>query len=150
MKRILVVEDDPRDLELTLFAMEEARLANDVDSVRDGAEALDYLFRKGRYADRPMGNPALVLLDFTLPKISGLEVLQAIRGTHETALIPVVIFTSSREERDMIRSYEMRTSGYVVKPLDFDKFLHAIRDIGGFWAVLNEPPPGSLRKPSQS
>jgi CheY-like chemotaxis protein len=146
LKRILIVEDDPHDLELTLLALDECHLANEVDVVRDGAEALEYLFHQGSYADRPNLNPAIVLLDFKLPKVDGADVLKAIRENSETRMIPVVVFTSSREERDWARSYQLGANSYVVKPLDFDQFLSSIKQIGVFWALTNEPPPGSARK----
>jgi len=145
LKPILLVEDNPNDLELTLIALEKSNLANDVVVVRDGAEALDYLHGKGHYAGRGTGNPAVVLLDLKLPKVDGLEVLKDIRETATLANVPVVMLTSSREERDLIRSYQLGVNAYVVKPVDFKEFVRAISDLGLFWAVLNEPPPGSLR-----
>ncbi|MBX3619624.1 MAG: response regulator [Rhizobacter sp.] len=145
LKPILLVEDDPRDLELTLVALERSQLANDVVVVRDGAAALDYLNREGAYADRSEGNPAVVLLDLKLPKVNGLEVLKAVRNTEPLRSIPVVMLTSSHEESDVLRSYELGVNAYVVKPVEFKQFVSAIADLGVFWAVLNEPPPGSLR-----
>lgn len=145
LKPILLVEDNPNDLELTLIALERSQLANEVVVVRDGAEALDYLFRQGAYAERPKGDPAVVLLDLKLPKVDGLQVLEKVRSHHELGHVPVVMLTSSREEKDLIRSYNLGVNAYVVKPVGFSEFLEAIRDLGIFWAVLNHPPPGSLR-----
>lgn len=145
LKPILLVEDNPNDLELTLIALERSQLANEVIVVRDGAEALDYLHAREAYARREQGNPAVVLLDLKLPKVDGLEVLAEIRNTASLKSIPVVMLTSSREEQDLLRSYELGVNAYVVKPVDFHEFVRAIADLGIFWAVLNEPPPGSSR-----
>ncbi|WP_416757172.1 response regulator [Roseateles sp. So40a] len=145
LKPILLVEDDARDLELTLVALERSQLANEVIVVRDGAEALDYLLREGTHADRAEGNPAVILLDLKLPKVNGLEVLKAVRGTAGLKSIPVVMLTSSQTESDVVQSYELGVNAYVVKPVEFKQFVTAIADLGVFWAVLNEPPPGSLR-----
>ncbi|MGH6646597.1 response regulator [Aquabacterium sp.] len=145
LKPILLVEDDPRDLELTLLALERSQLANEVVIVRDGAQALDYLLQEGEHSGRPQGNPAVVLLDLKLPKVSGLEVLEAVRASSLLKSMPVVMLTSSQEESDLLRSYELGVNAYVVKPVDFKQFVAAISDLGVFWAVLNEPPPGSLR-----
>lgn len=145
LKPILLVEDDKRDLELTLVALERSQLANEVIVVRDGALALDYLRREGEYARRDEGNPAVILLDLKLPKVNGLEVLEAVRGHPVLRSIPVVMLTSSQEETDVLRSYELGVNAYVVKPVEFKAFVSAIADLGVFWAVLNEPPPGSLR-----
>ncbi|GLK90286.1 response regulator [Pseudomonas turukhanskensis] len=145
LKPILLVEDNPNDLELTLVALERSQLANDVVIKRDGAEALDYLLRRGEHADRADGNPAVLLLDLKLPKVDGLEVLKTVRETPALRSIPVVMLTSSREEPDLTRAYEMGVNAYVVKPVEFKDFVAAISDLGIFWAVLNEPPPGSLR-----
>ncbi|NNU42935.1 response regulator [Ramlibacter montanisoli] len=145
LKPILLVEDDPRDLELTLVALERSQLANEVVIVRDGEAALDYLGRSGEYADRAEGNPAVILLDLKLPKVNGLEVLQTVRTTDPLRSIPVVMLTSSHEETDVLRSYQLGVNAYVVKPVEFKQFVEAIADLGIFWAVLNEPPPGSLR-----
>lgn len=145
LKPILLVEDDPRDLELTLVALERSQLANEVIIVRDGEAALEYLGRTGEYKDRPEGNPAVVLLDLKLPKVNGLEVLQTVRSTEPLRSIPVVMLTSSHEETDVLRSYQLGVNAYVVKPVEFKRFVEAIADLGIFWAVLNEPPPGSLR-----
>jgi CheY-like chemotaxis protein len=145
LKPILLVEGNPHDLELTLIALERSQLANEVIVVRDGADALDYLHARGSFANREQGNPAVVLLDLKLPKVDGLEVLAEIRGSATLKSIPVVMLTSSREEQDLIRSYELGVNAYVVKPVDFQEFVRAIADLGIFWAVLNEPPPGSHR-----
>ncbi|SDG22335.1 response regulator [Pseudomonas seleniipraecipitans] len=145
LKPILLVEDNPHDLELTLIALERSQLANDVIVMRDGAEALDYLFRRGEHADRLPGNPAIMMLDLKLPKVDGLQVLKIVRDTPELRSIPIVMLTSSREGPDLQRAYELNVNAYVVKPVEFKAFVSAISDLGVFWAVLNEPPPGSLR-----
>jgi len=145
LKPILLVEDNPNDLELTLIALAKSQLANEVVVVRDGAEALDYLHRRGEFRERAVGNPAVILLDLKLPKVDGLEVLKEIRDTELLKSIPVVMLTSSKEEQDVLRSYELGVNAYVVKPVDFTEFVRAIADLGIFWAVLNEPPPGSRR-----
>jgi CheY-like chemotaxis protein len=140
-KPILLVEDSPEDIELTLAALEQCQLANSVVVVRDGAEALDYLRSTGAYAGRNGLDPAVVLLDLKLPKIDGLEVLEQIKGDSALRATPVVMLTSSREERDLVRSYNLGVNAFVVKPVGFDQFFEAIRDLGMFWGVLNEPPP---------
>jgi CheY-like chemotaxis protein len=145
LKPILLVEDDKRDLELTLVALERSQLANEVIVVRDGAQALDYLLREGDFKNRAEGNPAVVLLDLKLPKVNGLEVLQKVRSTPSLRSMPVVMLTSSQEESDVVRSYELGVNAYVVKPVEFKQFVGAIADLGVFWAVLNEPPPGSMK-----
>ncbi|TJZ72079.1 response regulator [Chitiniphilus eburneus] len=145
LKPILLVEDNPNDLELTLVALERSQLANEVIVVRDGVEALDYLFRRDRYATRPDGNPAVILLDLKLPKVDGLEVLKVVRESPDLRSVPTVMLTSSREEPDLARAYALGVNAYVVKPVEFRDFLGAISDLGMFWAVLNEPPPGSTR-----
>jgi CheY-like chemotaxis protein len=145
LKPILLVEDNPHDLELALIALEKSQLANEVIVVRDGAEALDYLHSRGDWAERVQGNPAVVLLDLKLPKVDGLEVLREIRNVLHLRALPVVMLTSSREEQDLVRSYELGVNAYVVKPVEFKEFVRAISDLGVFWAVLNEPPPGSHR-----
>ena len=145
LKPILLVEDNPKDLELTLIALERTNLANEVVVTRDGEEALDYLFARGRFAGRQTGNPAVVLLDLKLPKVDGLEVLRDIRADHGLKSTPVVMLTSSKEESDLLRSYELGVNAFVVKPVEFKQFVEAIADLGVFWAVLNEPPPGSTR-----
>jgi CheY-like chemotaxis protein len=141
LRPILLVEDNPNDIELTLIALEKSRLANPVVSVRDGAEALDYLRREGEWASRADENPAVILLDKKLPKIDGHEVLKSVRSDERLKRIPVVMLTSSREEKDLLRSYDLGVNAYVVKPVEFDDFMAAISDLGMFWAVLNEPPP---------
>lgn len=145
LKRILLVEDNPKDVELALVALAKSRLADDVVVVRDGAEALDYLRAEGDYADRARGNPALVLLDLKLPKVDGLQVLEQIKSDPALRAIPVVMLTASREERDLSRSYGSGVNAYVVKPVSFQEFIGAIRDLGVFWGLHNEPPPGSPR-----
>ena len=144
--RILIVEDDPNDVELTLTALAAYNLANEVVVTRDGEEALDYLYYRGRFKLRTNGNPAVLLLDLKLPKVDGLEVLQQIKSDEKLRLIPVVVLTSSREERDLVASYRLGVNAYVVKPVDFHEFVNAIKELGVFWAVINEPPPGSIRK----
>lgn len=145
LKPILLVEDNPKDLELTLLALERSNLANDVVTVRDGAEALDYLFRRNVFAKRSQGNPAVVLLDLKLPKIDGIQVLEEIKAEPTLQSLPVVMLTTSREETDLARSYKLGVNAYVVKPVAFKDFIEAIRELGIFWAVVNEPPPGSLK-----
>jgi CheY-like chemotaxis protein len=144
--RILMVEDDPRDVELTLTALEEYNLANEVIVTHDGAEALDYLYCRGEFSTRSSDNPAVILLDLKLPKVDGLEVLQQIKSDPNLQMIPVVVLTSSREEKDMVASYKLGVNAYVVKPVDFHEFVNAIRELGVFWAIINAPPPGSARK----
>jgi CheY-like chemotaxis protein len=146
LARILLVEDDPRDVELTLTALGEYNLANEVVITRDGEKALDYLYSRGEFSTRSHDNPAVMLLDLKLPKIDGLEVLQQIKSDERLKLIPVVVLTSSHEEKDMIRSYQLGVNAYVVKPVDFHEFVNAIKELGVFWAVINEPPPGSVKK----
>jgi CheY-like chemotaxis protein len=144
--RILLVEDDPKDVELTLTALEDYKLANEVVVTRDGEEALDYLYRRGNFTTRSTDNPAVLLLDLKLPKVDGLEVLQQIKADAKLKLIPVVVLTSSHEEKDMITSYKLGVNAYVVKPVDFHEFVNAVKELGIFWALVNEPPPGSIRK----
>jgi two-component system response regulator len=146
LKRILLAEDSARDAELALDALADHHLANEVVHVRDGAEALDYLYRRGEYAGRSNGEPAVVLLDLKMPKVDGLEVLRVIKSDPDLKRIPVVVMTSSREEGDLLRSYELGVNAYVVKPMKFQEFVEAIRHVGSFWAVINEPPPSSLRR----
>jgi CheY-like chemotaxis protein len=144
--RILMIEDDPNDVELTLTALEEYHLANEVVVTRDGQQALDYLYCRGDFSGRTQGNPAVMLLDLKLPKVDGLEVLQKIKSDERLKMIPVVVLTSSQEEKDMMRSYSLGVNAYVVKPVDFHEFVNAVRELGVFWAVINEPPPGSMKK----
>ncbi len=141
LRPILLVEDNPRDLELTLAALAKCQLANDIVVARDGAEALDFLYSRGEHASRPPGDPAVVLLDLKLPKVDGLEVLETVKKDSVRRQIPVVMLTSSREERDLVKSYELGVNAFVVKPVDFNAFFEAIQDLGMFWAILNEPPP---------
>jgi DNA-binding response OmpR family regulator len=145
LKRILLVEDDPRDVELTMEALKENNLGNAVDVVGDGEKALDYLYRRGAYEGRPGNNPAVILLDLKLPKVDGREVLRVIKADESKKMIPVVVLTSSREERDLAETYKLGANAYVVKPVDFHEFVDAVRNLGLFWAVINEPPPGSTR-----
>jgi len=145
LEPILLVEDDKRDLELTLIALERSQLANDVVVVRDGAQALDYLRRDGEHSGRDVGNPAVILLDLKLPKLTGLEVLKEVRADPLLRSVPVVMLTSSQEEADVFKSFELGVNAYVVKPVIFEQFVSAIAELGVFWAVLNEPPPGSLK-----
>jgi DNA-binding response OmpR family regulator len=145
LKRILLVEDDPRDVELILEALGEYNLANEVIVAIDGEEALDYLYCRGNFKERHGDNPAVVLLDLKLPKVNGMEVLRQIRSEDKLRMIPVVILTSSREDKDWIESYKLTVNAYVVKPVDFHAFVDAVKDLGAFWAVVNEPPPGSIR-----
>jgi CheY-like chemotaxis protein len=145
LKPILLVEDNPLDLELSLSALEKSKLANDVIVARDGEEAVDYLFRRGMYAQRSAGNPAVVLLDLKLPKVDGLEILAMVRKSPDMEHLPVVLLTSSREEKDVIQGYALGVNAFVVKPVAFSEFIKAVQDLGVFWAVLNEPPPGSAR-----
>jgi CheY-like chemotaxis protein len=141
LKRILLAEDSLNDAELTVAALERHRLANEIIVVRDGAETLDYLYRRGTFAGRAGGNPALLLLDLKMPRVDGLDVLRQIKGDPLLRTLPVVMLTSSREERDLVKSYQLGVNGYVVKPVDFNEFMGAVQQIGAFWAVINEPPP---------
>ena len=140
-KRILLVEDDPKDVELTINALSEHNLANDVLVMRDGAEALDYLYRRGRFVNEPGGNPIVILLDLKMPKVDGLQVLRQIKADKNLQTIPVVILTSSRESRDLESCYQLGVNAYVVKPVKFVEFMNAVKQVGIFWALINEPPP---------
>jgi len=144
--RILIVEDDPNDVELTLTALEEYNLANEVVVTRDGEEALDYLYCRGNFKARSNDNPAVLLLDLKLPKRDGLEVLRQIKSDEKLKVIPVVVLTSSHEEKDVVASYKLGVNAYVVKPVDFHEFVNAVKELGMFWAVINESPPGSIKK----
>ena len=144
LKRILLVEDSPLDAEMTLKALHAHHLANEVLHVRDGAEALDFLYRRGAFAGHANGNPAVVLLDLKMPKVDGLEVLRRMKGEPDLKTIPVVIMTSSREDRDLQQAYSLGVNAYVVKPVRFEAFVDAVKQVGAFWAVLNEPPPGTV------
>ena len=146
LKRILLAEDNPKDVELTLAALEEYNLANEVIVANDGAEALDYLYRRGKFAMRSGNNPVVVLLDLKMPKVDGLEVLRTIKSNPDLKTIPVVMLTSSREENDLVESYRLGVNAYVVKPVDFQQFVDAVKKLGAFWALLNEAPPGSVGK----
>jgi CheY-like chemotaxis protein len=144
--RILLVEDDPKDVELTMAALGEYNLSNEVVVATDGEEALDYLYHRGKYQRRSGDDPAVMLLDLKLPKVDGLEVLQTVKSDEALKLIPVVVLTSSREEKDMVASYKLGVNAYVVKPVDFHEFVNAIKELGVFWAIINEPPPGSAKR----
>jgi len=141
-----MVEDDPKDVELTLTALDDYKLANEVVVTRDGEEALDYLYCRGKFKTRSSDNPAVLLLDLKLPKVDGLEVLQQIKSDEKFKMIPVVVLTSSHEEKDMVASYKLGVNAYVVKPVDFHEFVNAVKELGVFWALINEPPPGSVKK----
>lgn len=143
LARILLVEDSPNDVELTLSALEESGLANEVVWVRDGQEALDYLYRSGAHGGRASGHPAVVLLDLKMPRVDGLQVLERVKLDPELKSIPVVMLTSSREESDVVKSYGLGVNAYVVKPVGFTEFASALRELGLFWAVVNQPPPGT-------
>jgi CheY-like chemotaxis protein len=140
-KRILLAEDSPQDVEMTLAAMDEFELANEVAVVSNGAEALDYLYSRGKFAAHGNGLPVVVLLDLKMPKVDGLEVLRQLKADPELRRIPVVMMTSSREERDLVNSYDMGVNAYVVKPVDFRQFTDSVRKLSCFWAMINEPPP---------
>lgn len=141
LRPILLVEDNPKDLELTLAALGKCQLANEIAVARDGAEALDYLYLRGAHTERAPGEPAVVLLDLKLPKVDGLEVLETVKKDSERRHIPIVMLTSSREEQDLVRSYQLGVNAFVVKPVDFRAFFEAIQDLGVFWGIVNEPPP---------
>jgi len=146
LKRILLVEDDPKDIELTLVALGEYNLANDIVIARDGVEALDYVYRRGTFVRRPDGNPVVILLDLKMPRLDGIQVLRQLKSDEPMRLIPIVILTSSREDRDLEECYKLGVSAYVVKPVRFTEFVEAVKHIGVFWALINEPPPGSVKK----
>ena len=150
LKRILLVEDNANDAELTLEALSEHNLANGVDVVRDGAEALDYLNQRGQYAGSEAENLAVILLDLKLPKVDGLEVLRIVKADDKLRCIPVVVLTSSREEKDVVESYRLGVNAYVVKPVNFTEFIDAVKEIGAFWAIVNEPPPMQQRVQQRS
>lgn len=140
-KRILLAEDSPQDVEMTLEALSQHHLINEVVVVNDGAQALDYLYLRGKFAGRAPGNPVFVLLDLKMPKVDGLEVLRTIKSDEQLRTTPVVMLTSSREEQDVVRSYRLGINAYVVKPVDFHSFIEAVKQLGAFWAIHNEPPP---------
>jgi CheY-like chemotaxis protein len=146
LKRILLAEDSEKDVELTLAAMDEHHLANEVVVVTDGAEALDYLYRRGKFAARENGQPAVVLLDLKMPKVDGLEVLRVIKTNPDLKSLPVVMLTSSHEEKDLVESYRLGVNAYVVKPVDFTQFLTAVKELGVFWALINQAPPASMTR----
>ena len=146
LKSILLAEDNVEDVELTLEALSEYNLANDVVVARDGAEALDYLYQRGAFTMRTAGNPAVILLDIKMPKVDGLEVLRKIKADEKLKTIPVVMLTSSREEPDLAESYKLGVNAYVVKPVNFQSFVKAVKQLSVFWTILNEPPPGSIRR----
>lgn len=141
--RILLAEDSPQDVEMTLAAFAEHKLSNEIIVVNDGEQALDYLFSRGRFESRPAGNPILVLLDLKMPKVDGLEVLRQIKQDDALRSTPVVMLTSSREEQDIVRSYRLGINAYVVKPVDFHAFIEAVKQLGTFWTIHNEPPPAT-------
>lgn len=142
IRTILFAEDNPRDVELTLEALGDHNLANDVVVVRDGVETMEYLRCEGKYKQRKQCNPAVLLLDIKMPRMDGIEVLRAIRNDNLLKMLPVVMLTSSREEQDLIKSYELGVNAYVVKPVDFKEFIEAVKQVGVFWAVINEVPAG--------
>jgi CheY-like chemotaxis protein len=146
IKRILLVEDDPKDIELTLNALSENNLANEIVVARDGVEALDYLYRRGSFALRPQGNPVVILLDLKMPRLDGIQVLRQLKADEQMRLVPVVILTSSRESRDLEECYRLGVNAYVVKPVRFTEFVNAVKEIGVFWALINESPPGSVKR----
>lgn len=147
LKHIMLVEDNLKDLDLTLAALAEHNLANEVVTARDGAEALDYLYRRGVHAGREDTLPVVVLLDIKMPKLSGIEVLRQMKSDPVLKRVPVVMLTSSKEEPDLTACYDLGVNAYVVKPVDFTQFLDAVKQVGAFWAVLNEPPPENSRQP---
>ena len=143
LRSILLAEDNPNDVELTLSGLAQLHLANEVVVVRDGAEALDYLYSRGKYASRNDDNPAVILLDLKMPKVDGLQVLNEIKSNEKLKSIPVVMLTSSAQESDLVKSYQLGVNAYVVKPVSYREFVNAVRQVGAFWAVVNEPPPES-------
>ena len=144
LRSILLAEDNPNDVELTLAGLAEIHLANEVVVVRDGAEALDYLHARGKYEARAEGNPAVILLDLKMPRMDGLEVLTEVKSNNKLRSIPVVMLTSSAQESDLVRSYRLGVNAYVVKPVNYQEFINAIKQVGAFWAVVNEPPPEGI------
>jgi CheY-like chemotaxis protein len=145
IRRILLVEDEPQDEELTLDALAEYKLVNQIAVARDGVEALEYLRREGEYAERTAGNPVVVLLDLKMPRLDGIEVLRRMRASAALRLIPVVVVTSSRESKDLEECYALGVNAYVVKPVRFAEFVEAVKHLGVFWALVNEPPPDGRR-----
>ena len=146
LKRILLVEDDPKDIELTLTALSEHNLANEVMTARDGVEALDYLYRRGPFAQRLAGNPVVIMLDLKMPRLDGVQVLRQLKADEQMRLIPVVVLTSSRESMDLEECYRLGVNAYVVKPVRFIKFVEAVKQTGVFWALVNQPPPNGARR----
>ncbi len=144
-KRILLIEDDPQDVELTLTALGEYNLANEIVIARDGVEAMDYLHRRGTFAQRPEGNPVVILLDLKMPRLDGIQMLRQLKADERLRLIPVVVLTSSGESRDLEECYRLGVNAYVVKPVRFVEFVEAVKQIGVFWLLTNEPPPGSVK-----
>jgi len=144
IKRILIVDDSPKDVELVIAALAEKNLANEVDVAEDGEEALDYLHKRGQFAERLNGNPAVILLDIKMPKMDGIQVLKYIRSEPKFKTIPVIMVTSSCEERDLVESYKLGANSYVVKPVDIAQFIDAIKVLGQYWAVINQPPPANV------
>ena len=147
IKRILLVEDDPKDIELTLAALGEHNLANEVAVARDGVEALDYLCRRGAFARRPPGNPIVIMLDLKMPRMDGVQVLRQVKADEQLSLIPIVVLTSSRESLDLEACYRLGVNAYVVKPVRFVEFVDAVKEIGVFWVLVNQPPPEDALKP---
>jgi CheY-like chemotaxis protein len=145
-KRILLVEDDPKDIELTLAAFAEHKLANEVAIARDGVEALDYLYRRGSFAQRPAGNPVVILLDLKMPRMDGVQVLREVKADEQLRMVPVVVLTSSRESLDLETCYRLGTNAYVVKPVRFAEFINAIKQMAVFWVLVNETPPDPKQK----
>jgi CheY-like chemotaxis protein len=145
IKKILLVEDNENDIELTLNALQECRLSNEVHAVRDGAEALDYMYARNKFKDREEGVPCVILLDLKMPRVDGIEVLRTLKGDPTLRHVPIVMLTSSREERDLVLSYDLGVNAFVVKPVDFSQFVQAIRNLGMFWAIINEPQPQKLK-----
>ena len=141
IKKILIVDDSPNDVELTINTLTKNNLANTIDVAEDGEEALDYLYKRGKFSGRDNGNPTIILLDIKMPKMDGIEALKHIRSNPEFKLIPVIMLTSSGEHRDLIESYKLGANAYVVKPVDITQFMEAIKILGQFWAVINQPPP---------
>jgi CheY-like chemotaxis protein len=146
LKRILLVEDDPKDIELTLNALSEYNLANDIVIARDGVEALDYVYRRGTFAQRSEGNPIVILLDLKMPRLDGVQVLRQLKSDEQMRFVPVVILTSSRESSDLEEAYRLGVNAYVVKPVRFAEFVEAVKGIGMFWALINQPPSGRVKR----
>ena len=147
VRPILLAEDNPNDVELVVAALQDARLVNEILVARDGEEALDCLYRRGRFAGRTSPQPAVILLDLKMPKVDGREALRRIRADPDLRTIPIVVLTSSREESDLLQTYQLGINAYVVKPVDFGEFTSAVTKLGCFWALLNEPPPEKVARP---